>query len=173
MNVKYYSGIGSRETSPEGMRILTEVAHVMSVKGYTLRSGGADGADKAFEAGAMRKEIFLPWKNFNKNPAPMVEADWEGAKKLTYLHHPAPTKLTAAALLLMQRNAFQVLGADLKTPVEIVLCWAAGPKFDLWENICDVSGGTGQAVRIAYAHKIPILNLWIPAHLEEWRKQYA
>jgi hypothetical protein len=31
---------------------MRKVAHWLASQGYTLRSGGADGADRAFEAGA-------------------------------------------------------------------------------------------------------------------------
>ncbi len=45
---------------------------------------------------------------------------------------------------------FQVLGSDLETPVSFVVCWTIGGK---------ISGGTGQALRIAKDLGIPIFNL--------------
>lgn len=49
---KIYTGIGSRETPPDILELMTKIARFMFKQGFTLRSGGADGADSAFEAGA-------------------------------------------------------------------------------------------------------------------------
>jgi hypothetical protein len=51
----------------------------------------------------------------------------------------------------MTRNSFQVLGPDLQSPVSFVVCWTTGGK---------ISGGTGQALRIAKDLSIPIFNLY-------------
>ena len=44
-----YAGIGSRETPKEILKEMTKIGQELESKGYTLRSGGAIGADKAFE----------------------------------------------------------------------------------------------------------------------------
>lgn len=44
-----YAGIGSRETPLSMLRTMTKVADMLAKKGYTLNSGGAIGADVAFE----------------------------------------------------------------------------------------------------------------------------
>jgi hypothetical protein len=60
-----YAGIGSRETPADVMALMGRVAARLEVLGWTLRSGAAQGADQAFEAGvSSKKEIFLPWKGF-------------------------------------------------------------------------------------------------------------
>jgi hypothetical protein len=51
---------------------------------------------------------------------------------------------------MMARNCYQMLGLDLKTPVEFVICWTPQGKG---------AGGTGQALRIARDLKIPIYDL--------------
>ena len=50
----------------------------------------------------------------------------------------------------MARNAYCMLGPDLKSPVDFVLCWTPNAK---------VVGGTGQGLRIALDYNIPIFNL--------------
>lgn len=57
-----YTGIGSRETPPEIQEIMTNYARKLDKLGFILRSGGAMGADTAFEKGSTNKEIYLPWK---------------------------------------------------------------------------------------------------------------
>ncbi len=62
---KSYAGIGSRETPAEILMYMTRIASFLESKGYTLFSGGASGADTAFEIGVSNsgnKKIFLPWE---------------------------------------------------------------------------------------------------------------
>lgn len=66
-----YAGIGSRKTPPAELARMEAVGAILQRQGWTLRSGGADGADSAFERGADRasredgtaahKEIYIPW----------------------------------------------------------------------------------------------------------------
>ena len=46
---KIFVGIGSRETPKELLSEITKFAAIMASKGWILRSGGAQGADTAFE----------------------------------------------------------------------------------------------------------------------------
>ena len=60
-----YAGIGSRRTPDDVLEQMTQLAQELGKLGWTLRSGGADGADRAFQDGAEavggRREILLPW----------------------------------------------------------------------------------------------------------------
>lgn len=146
---KFYAGIGSRETPSHILTLMTGIAEYLAIREWTLRSGGANGADSAFENGAEAKEIYLPWQGFNGNASPLFRPTPE-AIKMAEKYHPAWHKLRRGARLLMARNCHQVLGLDLKTPVEMVICWtkdAAG------------GGGTGQAIRIARDLGIPVNDL--------------
>lgn len=152
-----YAGIGSRETPSDICEIMTELAQRLGRLGYTLYSGGADGADAAFEKGALNKKIFLPWDGFNGRRAdgdqyivpPYVE---DLARKF----HPAGDRLKAGALKMMSRNCYQVLGPDLKSPIDFIVCWTKDGK---------ASGGTGQAIRITESIGIPVFNLKNPDDL--------
>jgi len=149
--LKYYAGIGSRETPLAVLKMMTAVAKRLSSFGYICRSGGADGADAAFEEGAIHKQIYLPWNGFNSRTADgssYVVPSYN--EEYVYKYHPAPHKLSDAGKKLMSRNTYQVLGDDLNTPAEFVLCWTKDGK---------ASGGTGQAMRIAKDMHIPIFNL--------------
>jgi hypothetical protein len=131
---------------------MTQIASTLDLKDYTLRSGGAAGADSAFEDGTRYKipEVYLPWPNFRGKKSffqPPKPATFEIAKK----YHPAWHKLTEAGKKFMARNVHQILGWDLNDPSDFVVCWTADGK---------ASGGTGQALRIAAACKIPIYNLY-------------
>lgn len=151
--MKFYAGIGSRQTPLDVLLCMTLYAQRLACNGYTLRSGGAFGADTAFEAGAgSNKEIYLPWNGVRRRfpDGGITVPDMGPALKLAAAHHPAWHYCSRPARLLLARNGFQILGADLKTPVDFVLCWTSGAMG---------LGGTGQALRIARSHNIPIFDL--------------
>lgn len=151
-----YAGIGSRRTPRKVLGLMTEFASLKKRAGYVLRTGHADGADQAFEEGAGdAAEIFLPWTSFNMNvplahgavvhkrPSP---ASYNTAAEF----HPNWRRLSPAARHLHARNSHQILGWDLKTPVDFVICWTPGGLG---------GGGTGQALRIAEYYAIDIWDL--------------
>lgn len=136
---KVYAGIGSRETPDHILDLMNSLAIELQSRGFTLRSGGAAGADTAFERGAgIRKEIYRP------------EDASSAALSLAERFHPNWSRCSYQAKLLHARNGYQVLGRDLNSPVRGVICWTKDGK---------ASGGTGQAIRIAEYHRIPVFNL--------------
>lgn len=156
--VKYYAGVGSRSTPYRMCHFMTQVASWMQEKGWTLRSGGADGADTAFERGVTgtNKQIFLPWSGFNKNRSNLYTMPREAFQTVDQFH-PAPHRLSPAGRKMMARNACQVLGPDLNTYSRTVLCWTPGGLGD---------GGTGQAIRIARHYEISVHDLGKAAELD-------
>jgi hypothetical protein len=63
--MNYYAGIGARETPEEVLKQMESISSRMRELGYTLRSGGARGADTAFESNSgSQKEIYLPYRGF-------------------------------------------------------------------------------------------------------------
>ncbi len=65
--------------------------------------------------------------------------------------------LSLAALKLMARNSYQVLGRDLKSPSEFLICWTPDGYLTAVERT-DGTGGTDQAIAIADFYRIPVLN---------------
>lgn len=148
-----YTGIGARATPPNILIGMTSVGRFMASGGHTLRSGGAAGADEAFEKGCVEKdgamEIYLPWRSFRHNQSPLFGSCKE-SRQIAKDFHPNWPILGGPARDFMGRNTYQILGKDLKTPTGFVLCWTPDGKS---------VGGTSQAIRLAQAHDIPVLNL--------------
>jgi len=146
---KYYTGVGSRSTPEYIIQVMENTAVKLANEGWILRSGGAIGADKAFENGAVlvngKMEIYLA-KHAN-----------EEAIKLASSIHPAWNRCSDYVKKLHARNCFQVLGYDLKTPSSFLLCWTQDGK--------DV-GGTRTAIVLARRNNIQILNLAIKSDLD-------
>lgn len=152
---KFYAGIGSRATPNDILKEMEEMAQYLEKQGYILRSGGAPGADTAFEAGAINKEIYLPWKGFNNHPGGIYPPT-EEAFNIASFYHPKWPFLTQGAQKLHARNVHQILGRDCNTPSAFVLCWTPGGS----EAPDDKRGGTGQAIRVANGYKICVVNMF-------------
>jgi hypothetical protein len=158
---KIITGIGTR-TPPEELKpVVVRIARMLYDRGYTLRSGGADGMDSLFEAGFPdNKEIYLPWKKFNKNPSPLYNVSPE-ALELASKHHAVWSQLSDGAKRLMARNCYQALGLDLNTSSDLVVCYTwDGCQSHLTRSI--TTGGTGMAIELASLRNIPIINMFNP-----------
>jgi len=158
--MKFYAGIGSRETPSHIQRVMTSLAKELCQMGYTLRSGNAEGADQAFACGVLddKAQIWLPWESFNidfqvkhsshtyKTVQPTDREAWESIEQF----HPAPNRLGQQGIKLMARNYRQVVGFN-EPNSEFVVCWTTDGK---------ELGGTAQAIKIARHFKIPVYNLY-------------
>ncbi len=167
----FYAGVGSRKT-PYALRPrIRRYAQILDEMGYTLRSGGAPGADTFFEEGATRKEIYLPWPGFQRR-AGIVVGDIPRLRAIAAKYHPAWPHLPHWMQLLHTRNVAQLMGVEEDAPLsKFVLCYtpdAAG------------GGGTGQAIRIARGYGIPVYDLAgtnsferdILSELPNWQPNY-
>lgn len=135
---KFYAGIGSRETPPFYLKEITAIAHTLKGMNYVLRSGGAAGADSAFENGAYDREIFEA-KHATQESMDMAAG-----------FHPNWDACNNYVRRLHGRNMMILFGKKLDTPVDFVVCWTPGGK---------AIGGTGQALRAADYFGLPIINL--------------
>mgnify|MGYP006300149597 FL=1 len=175
----YYAGIGSHNTPSEILNIMEELAYELGKRNYILRSGASPGADFAFEKGALKAnancEIYLPWENFMKREGEVyIDTEqlnnYDKAKVIAKSHHYSFEELSNKSKKLIIRDTYQVLGKNLNTPSEFVICWTPdGCITD--RDRTERTGGTGQAISIASKFKIPIFNLKLKEHnkrIEEW-----
>ena len=160
--MKAYAGIGSRKTPEDVKGVMRSLATRLEQEGWVLRSGGAVGADQAFEGGVLaphNKQVFIPGHATGYRIDATRLPEWGLAMELVDHYHPAPGQLSGFSRKLMARNAFQVLGPDLKTPSKMVIAWAPGGYEGQKPPSGAREGGTGQALRIARDNGIPIRNL--------------
>ncbi|QDP63545.1 MAG: hypothetical protein GOVbin4551_37 [Prokaryotic dsDNA virus sp.] len=161
-----YAGIGSRATPKQVQKTMAKIAKALEKEGYTLRSGGALGADKAFESGvvsANKKEIFYEEDATDETRAIAIEV------------HPRPDLLQRKGprgLDLMARNTYQVFGRDLDSPVDFVLVWTKEGEVTEADTLVENrrTGGSGQAIRLAHRKGIPVINLANKGWEKELRK---
>lgn len=146
MSYKPYTGVGSRETPTVVLQLMQDIAAELDRRGYTLRSGGAKGADKAFESGARTKEIYYA------NHCTVESMD------IAKHFHPAWANCSEYARKLHGRNSFQVLGSRLNSPSQFLLCWTPDGCIT-HASRSSRTGGTGTAISIADYFAVPIFNL--------------
>jgi hypothetical protein len=175
---KVYAGIGARVIPEEIRAKFWTIGNRMAYYGWTLRSGGAPGADSAFEAGCDvangSKEIYLPWKGFNKSTS------------LLYLERPINPRLIAIAKQLYSRwddgaegtrklhtrNVQQILGKEALNASEysrFVCCYTDRSYKDV-----QAIGGTMFGIKLAEMHNIPVFNFFLEGeeeHFEEYLEQ--
>lgn len=168
----FYTGIGSRETPEHICNLMTKIAEKLSSMGWILRSGGADGADKAFMSGAKLLENYIPWKsardsytgvvpNLLHNMAYLQQVP--GLNPLLYRSETTRLEKYSALWKLHARNVSQVLGLNLDTPSKFVILYAK-------PNGNGVSGGTNTAYQVAKFNNIPCFNLFIEEDLNRLKK---
>jgi hypothetical protein len=145
--LKYYTGVGARDTPDDILKLMKSIAIFLESIGFILRSGGAKGADAAFESGAgNQKEIFY------------AKDATQESMNLAARYHPIFNKLPEYVQKLHGRNSFQVLGKDLKTPSNFLICWTKDGCKNHKER-SNQTGGTGTAISIASENGITIYNL--------------
>ena len=157
---RVYAGIGSRQTPQAVLETMERIGRAMARHGWTLRSGAADGADTAFEAGAENergpREIWLPWPGFKgraaDGAATRVGINSQANRDLARQAHPAWHVLREAVQKLMVRNVHQVLGPEpgSSPPSDVVICWTPDGAGE---------GGTGMAIPLAERHGVPVVDL--------------
>ena len=150
---KFYTGIGSRHTPSTIIATMTSIAKLLSDLGWTLRSGGASGADTAFQLGASAANIYRTGDSTIESMA------------IAARFHPAWHRCSSYARQLHGRNTFQVLGLNLKTPSSFLICWTRDSCISHSTRSIQ-TGGTGTAISIADHYGVEIFNLARSEHLQ-------
>lgn len=160
MSALIYAGVGSRQTPATMQERFRRFARYFAKQDWLLRTGDAEGADRAFREGAQgaggRFQVFTA----SSTVFPITQDALDLARDF----HPAWERLSPYAQRLMARNGYQVLGYTLKEPAKFVLCWTPD-GVENGEHTTRNTGGTGHAIRLATAFGIPVINT---ANANDW-----
>jgi hypothetical protein len=153
-----YAGIGSRETPKDVLDLMIRMGHGFGQHSWLLRSGGADGADSAFEQGCDKangpKEIYIPWTGYNKNQSQLTKPT-QAALEIAERFHEGWRMCRSPVRLLFGRNCHIILGQELNNPVSCIICYT--PK---GRGIKPTSkGGTSHSIRVGLHYNIPIFDI--------------
>ena len=151
-----YAGVGARKTPALVLGRMWDIATNLAGRGWHLRKGGAKGADDAFAraAPADRRTVFFPWRGYNgwsgSEGRALTAGELQALRAAAAPHHPAWQRCAPSVRDLHARNVAILLGADMREPVNAIICWTENGR---------VQGGTGMAIRLAQHYRIPVLNL--------------
>jgi hypothetical protein len=187
-SIRYYSGVGSRETPVEIMNRMSRLGTALCDMGYRGRSGLAPGADLSFYQGAQLSQRFdeigfdnyLPNEWIFRKPEfggfipdenkrifnAKLFSNYEKARELALEARGSFNGLKNGGIELHCRNSYQVLGHELIHPSKILICYAKPIGAANYKEKCKVSGGTNTAVQIAYKYNIEVVNLWWPENID-------
>lgn len=156
-----YAGIGSRSIPPDVLELIEQVAVHLMLNGWTLRSGGGKGADRAFHRGAgMVSEIYLPEAVTGMHLAPKYvrDANWRGAAAIARDLHPRWKDLGNLARYHHTRTVCIILGPHLYHRARFLLCWTRDGATTA-EEWGPMTGGTGFGIALASRSRVPVFNL--------------
>lgn len=170
--MRYFTVVGSRKTPAKEAEILRDFSERLLRAGWTGRSGLSGEADLALNRALDRydglAELYIPWDRFNDYTHGALDGrviypkrlgnDAKASAMVAELH-PVWASLSRGAKALHTRNAYQVLGKDLATPSDVLMCWA------LVNRAGQVQGGTATAYNLAVQHGVPVFNLAVPGQL--------
>ncbi len=160
--VPVYAGVGARRTPSAVLARMQDLARELAVRGWHLRTGGADGADSAFANATPtgQRTVFVPWRGYNgwdasaNRGVPLCRVlgadEIRAMREAAAAHHPAWERCPERVRDLHARNVAVLLGADMGQAVDAMVCWTDKGQ---------VRGGTGMAIRVARHHGVPVLNL--------------
>lgn len=159
--------VGSRKLSAKELEYCGDLGGLVAKNKLIVASGNAQGADQAFEAGALQENgflhLYLPWPKYennsileDKNVKRRVVADeekhnlfFEEASEV----HPSGKYLKQGAKKLHARNGMIIRYS--KTVIAF-----PGKDLRIQENgKITGGGGTAQAFRLALKHQLPLFDL--------------
>ena len=157
---KAYVGTGNKEAPSNVLETMKRLSSELSGFGYTLRTGGLDGPDQAFEDGDPKCELYLPWRGFNNRESKLTFNTPESLGTAR-MFHTGFDGLKPAIQAFLAKNARMVLGKDMRSPAMFVLCWSEDGAEHQREKT-QRTGNVGHVIAIANALKIPVFNLGKP-----------
>lgn len=174
--MKNVACVGSRGITASEAKFLTTIGYHLVQAGWTVHSGGAQGADQAFAVGAAQAlqqggsgglVIHLPWASYERAAADAAirlgggralldTVSFTAAERTLAIQlHPAANRLSSGGVTLMTRNVRIVFPqGPSQSPVDLVVALPGNKPG---------GGGTGHALRLAAHFHIPLHDLRDPA----------
>ena len=159
-----YVGIGPRAAGETVFAMCKTFAIAMAEMKWTLRSGGAEGMDEAFEAGCDSvqgtKEIYVPEAGFRNRINRTDKVVHTLDKHIEAIRQVAPLfptwdKLGTTTQMFLVRNVFALYGEKLNKPANLVVTW------NQYEGT-----GSFHLLQMAKSSGIPAFNLAEPGQME-------
>jgi hypothetical protein len=183
-----YTGVGFEKANGEHVDVVSELAYLLGINGFSLRSGGYLGVSSFFESGtseafkspsctgrpfALRKgtevnavkEIYLAYRGFNNHNDDAIfdYSETHKTRMKAFLAKAGIDRAVANAdSPFVQRDAmvrmYQLLGFRLNEPSKFMVTWTPDGVHRA-EGVTHNTGPTGISIIMAQHFKIPVLNI--------------
>lgn len=156
----FFTGVGSRDTPLAILRLMSRFSRLQRRK---CRTGGARGADEAFETN-WDPMIYLPHMKWRGKDGfwRWSDAAIDFADRLLKEVFPYDIQ-SQQTREFFRRNCWQVLGVcETESDVvksDYVVCWTPDGAVSIDDYQLEITGGTGIAINVASIYKVNVLNL--------------
>lgn len=151
---------GDKDTPPDVLNKVKELARWLESQGFTIRVGGDGPFEEAAEMAVNKKELLLPWKDFN-NKTSNTTFSIERAHHIAKLFHSAYENMKKGIQGILAKNARLLMGQKMMSPATLLVTWTPDGVED-GRNVTVQSGFSGHSVKIASAARVPVFNLAKP-----------
>lgn len=161
MHSKTFTLIGARAAPDNVLEMARDLGYHLGRAGHRMRSGAADGMDRAFEDGFLAAngdvELHLPFKGYNGSKSQLHKVPAQ-ARELAQQRYIGWEDASEKLRLILASCCAQTLGADLDSPSDALICWTKD-GCESWQGHSRATGGTSVALLLAVDKGIPVFNL--------------
>lgn len=154
---KPYAATGNQDAPDHIKAKFAEIAKKLEGYGYTARVGGMEGLEEVVEKAVEKKEVHLPWREFNGKNSPFT-FNSDRAFAVAKQFHPTFDGMKKGIQAFLAKNARLILGNKMNSPALFLLCWTEDGVESI-RNKTARTGFTGHPIAIASALGIPVFNL--------------
>jgi hypothetical protein len=154
---KPYALLLDNKTPEDVIARVATVIKKLEKQGYTLRTSINSPILKGLEAQVTRKEIYLPWKDFENHTS---ELCWSTPRSdaIAQQAQPAYNSLNKGVKKILSMNARVICGNKMVSPCLFLLTWSLdGAENE--GNVRSTTGFMGHPITIASRLGVPVINL--------------
>lgn len=157
---KPYVGAANKDTPSDVQAKFKLIAAELASHDYTVRTGAMHEVDEIFENVDGKKELHLPWRDFN-NKESKLTFNSPLALYVAKLFQPNFDTMKPFLQAFLAKNARLILGKDLKSRAMFVITWSEDGAETIIEKTSK-TGNVGHLIAIANAMKVPVFNFGKP-----------
>ena len=151
---------GNPDAPPEIIERMIQIAKRLEAMEFTVRIGGMQGIEDAIEKAIEKKEVHLPFKDFDQKQSKFTYVS-ERATAVAKMFFPNWDAMKKGVQLFLAKNARVLMGQRVDSPALFFVCWTQD-GVESFKDTTNRTGFTGHSIAIASALGIPIFNLGNP-----------
>lgn len=160
LNPEFYKpvAIAFNNDAPESLvPVIEAITAKLNELGYTARLGGNLNIEELVEKNIERKEIHLPWRNFNEKESKLT-FNTKPSFILAKQFSPVYDRLPDAVKAILARNVRLILGNNLKSPLLFLITWSRDGVESAKYRTAQ-TGNVGHVIAMADMLRVPIFNI--------------